>query len=210
MQAQRVVMGASIVAAAVSLLAGTVKAEPTGRPSAAATFTGQDGRGCVLTEVSVFVRRGNAGQNVNGKSRLRLFISQVDECQDLPARLNVDTRVDLTDGQFRVDPDLATASLEASVPLIDRQSHKALNGTATIRLKWTAVEEALATDVTFEPEEPGRFIRLIAPARRTLRMASVSGMVDAGLGNLTPGSADTAWISLAVGGRPTPPPKREK
>ena len=190
-----------LVAAALMLAvvtpSGWAEAAPTARPSAAATFTSQDASGCVTTEVSVFVR-GN-GETIGPQTSLRLSILKVNECED-SVLLQAEGRANLRAGAFNVAPDLATARLETTVRL--KASPKQQNLTATVRLSWTATEEAVVAARRDEPEEPGKFIRMKAPVERTLRLAAASGTVSTGAGTLTPTAAESAWLAIARGGTP--------
>jgi hypothetical protein len=176
--------------AAASLVTGTVAATPAARPSASANFT-SEGSGCITTEAAVFVRGLDVGP---GPARLNLRIVQADDCADR-ALVNTDAKANLGEGAFRVSPDASSATLNAIISVADRATGRRLN--ATIRLTWTATEDAVVADTPVEPEELGRFLRARgAPFRRTLRLARASGVVSLGTANLTSEATEDAWISL--------------
>lgn len=176
---------AASAAALLMAVSAAASAAPVGRTTAQATFVSQDARGCVSTEVTIFVR------GTPGNARLRLSVAKVDECKDVML-LSARTTASLSGGAFRVRPDLGTATLTTTVPLVDKASRE--ERTATIRVTWTAVEEAVSAVTPVEEEESGRFVR--QAALRSFRPAKAAGLVTMDGAELTPRLATDA--SLAV------------
>src|SRR5215203_4419263 len=168
-----------IVLLAVSGLSQSEPAHagPPERRSAVASFTSQDPTGCVMTEVSVFARsNGKTGQ----QPRLRLKILKVNECQRA-VLLDIEARANLHAGAFSVSRDLGSARLHVSLPVVDHHSRKRL--TATVRLSWTAVEQAIIAARTDEQVEPGKFMKMKTPVQRAIRLARAFGTVSTSAGN---------------------------
>lgn len=192
-----------LAALAASVLVAQVAAAQGGRPVVDASFVSRDRSGCVSTEVTVLVRDGGrdsaaGGEAASGKPRVRLAITEVDECRD---QVLLDARGDanLGDGAFRLSPDLGSAALNTTMPVTDRVAGKRLK--LTVRLAWTAVEEAAeSADAAVEPDEAGRPVRLKAQAHRTLRLAKASGLISDGTRKFTPQRATDASISV-IGGK---------
>lgn len=180
------------LAAASLAVPGAGHAAPAARESAQASFVSQDRTGCVMTEVSVFVRGAPSD-----RARLRLSVLQVDECRDV-ALLNIQKRATLDSGAFRMAPELGGASLRASIPVRDRQSRQRF--TADIRVTWQATEPAISAAGAEELLEPGRFQAMRRPAERTLRMSEASATIRTGSETLRLGSTEDAWLARSVGG----------
>jgi len=169
------------------LASSAASADSPSRPVASATFRSYDGRGCVVSDVTVFVV---GGPNGVGGAKLDLVASRVDECQGKDL-LATKASVALGPGAFSVSPDLGTATLVAAVKAPGRAA------TVNVRLTWTATEPAIAADTSVSPTGLGRWSR--APVHRVLRVAEAAGTVSDGVGNLTPVAAADATLSLTRG-----------
>jgi hypothetical protein len=185
MKARRVAGWAAILGGAA--LASPALAGAGDAPVATATFRAYDAKGCVATEVTVFVV---GGPNGAGGAKLDLVASRVDECQGKDL-LATKASVALGAGAFSVSPDLGTATLVAAVKAPGRAA------TVNVRLTWTATEPAIAADTSVSPTGLGRWSR--APVHRVLRVAEAAGTVSDGVGNLTPVAAADATLSLTRG-----------
>lgn len=187
---------APFAALAASVLVTSVAAAQAGRPVVDASFVSRDRTGCVSTEVSVLVRGDGTGGNPgSGKAKVSLAITEVDECRD-EVLLSAAGKANLGDGAFRLSPDLRSATLNTTVPVLDRVANKRFG--ATVQLAWKAVETAVEADISVEPDESGRAVRLKVPAHRTLRLAEASGVVAEGERKFTPLPAIDAAISVVV------------
>jgi len=190
------VIAISNLPATVMLMPGLANSTSAWRPSALATFSSQDKSGCITSETSVFVHKGDDNQE-----QLDLRILKADECNDV-ALLNINEKVSLPAGSLRVWPDLSFAALDAAVNVTDQQSRT--RSTATIHLKWKAWEKAVAGMRGDELMGLGKFVRMKQPTMLAMRLARVTGVISLpgtriALGT-APGTADTAWISSAQGG----------
>jgi hypothetical protein len=169
------------------LASSAASADSPSRPVASATFRSYDGRGCVVSDVTVFVV---GGPNGVGGAKLDLVASRVDECQGKDL-LATKASVALGAGAFSVSPDLGTATLVAAVKVPGRAGRDAA---VNVNLTWTATEPAIEADTSVSPESLGRWSR--AAVHRTLRMARAAGIVSDGVTNLIPVLATDAMISL--------------
>jgi hypothetical protein len=185
-QALRAAQCASVLVAVVLTVSAAAAAPPAVGPIVHAGFESWDPSGCVNTTVAVFVR------GLRGSANLRLSISQLDECNDV-ALLRSEADAKLKAGAFSVTPDLALATLKASVPMTDTQSGEQF--VAAVNLTWTSTERAVSAGVRVLPEQPGRFTRVSGVAR-DLRLAKASGTVSRDGENFTPKPATDAAISM--------------
>lgn len=186
----------ALAALAISMLVSSGPAGSTsaGRLSAAATFSSHDKSGCIGTEVSVFVRRGGAGQ-----VRLELRVLQADECSD-SASVNIEDVISLPAGALRVATDLSSASLDTSVPVADRQSRGKV--TAALHLKWNATEKMVTAMRGDEPDGLATLVHMKMPVKRSIRLSAATGTIYLRGSTIALANAESAWIARAEGGVP--------
>jgi hypothetical protein len=187
MKTRHVARCAAVLGAA--LLTSPALAGAGDTPVATATFRGYDAKGCVATEVTVFVIGGPAG----GGAKLTLLASRVDECQGKDL-LATKASTALGAGAFSASPDLGTATLVAAIKAPGLAGRDA---TVNVHLTWTATEPALEADTDVSPTDLGRWSR--GPVHRVLRVAEAAGTVSDGVTNLTPVAAADATLSVTRG-----------
>lgn len=184
----------ALVLLAALLPARVASAAPGDRLSADATFESYDPTGCVNTQVAVFVRGAKVDGNGSSsdKARVHLVITVLDECEDV-GLLKAEGKAQLKDGEFRYNPLLRWATLNTTISMSVYKSEEKFD--TTVALAWSGVEPSVSADTSTVPEQLGRFERMSAPVRRTLRLAEASGTISNGTDNFTPEPSIDASIS---------------
>jgi len=156
--------------------------------TADADFASEDPSGCVSTEVFVFARRGGSAPSIAD-----VKISEIDNCNEREV-LTAHGRAKLKGNELRFDSRSRTASLNATIEMVDERSNERFDVVA--QLTWKASAQAVTAVRNTDMEEPGRIVRRERPMKKTFNVAKSSGTILRGEHNFIPGRATDAGIVL--------------
>lgn len=187
------------VAAALITAAGAASAAnmALGWPGAQAAFVNYDAAGCIRTQVDVFVRGAGIGDGA-AAAKLFLALSRMDECRDVEL-VRANHRFPLPAGAFRQEADLSSATLNQAVTIRDDASRRPVR--LTIRVAWTATEEAVTAPVGSVTEGLGAVSRARSPTMQTIRLGAASGSIVSDSIRLPGLSTTDAQLSRTWAGR---------
>lgn len=168
-----------------------------GWPGAQAAFVNYDAAGCIRTQVDVFVRGAGIGDGA-AAAKLFLAVSRVDECRDVEL-VRAERRLPLSAGAFRQEADLSSATLNQAVMLHDGASRRPVR--LTIKVAWTATEEAVTAPVGSVTQGLGEVSRARAPTMQTIRLGAASGSIVTDSIQLPALSTTDAQLSRTWAGR---------
>jgi hypothetical protein len=151
--------------------------------TADAFFSSVDPSGCVFTEVGVFAVDGRVKETGHPavSSEAFIFISQFDACTDT-LLLAADGSATLAPGEFQIDQQLTTASLNTTIEVFDFVSGTSFP--VDVSVSWTGVGATFRIKDHFQIKTPG--FKVNSRFDGTFREATASGTVSDGTTNFTP------------------------